>query len=353
MRRIAKLAYQVARSNLTELPYPYRLSYSVTSRCQSQCIMCSIWQKPVENELSLEEIEQVFSRYQHFSWVHLTGGELFLRDDFTEIVRIIDKNSPDLYLLNFPTNGYLTDTIVATVRNILENMSIPRLMVSVSLDGPRELHDRIRCLPGSWDRALDTYRQLRALSSRKFSVYLGYTLQDANLDAFDTTIAAARQELGTLSANELHVNLAHISGHYYANDSFRGIPEPDAAGKVLERIRQGRSHKMTDPVAFLERRYQQLAHTYQQTGTVPLTCQAAAVSCFIDPCGVVYPCSTFDSPIGSLRDHDYDLGAIWRSPSKGSIRALIRAGSCPGCWTPCEAYQTILANLIPKGSPLL
>lgn len=80
-----------------------------------------------------------------------------------------------------------------------------------------------------------------------------------------------------------------------------------------------------------------------------MTCQAAAVSCFIDPCGTVYPCSTFAAPIGSLRDHDYDLGVIWRSVNKSLIRKLIREGSCPGCWTPCEAYQTILANLIPKG----
>src|SRR6185369_11806578 len=108
MHRIAKLAYHVVRSNLVELPYPYRLSFSVTNRCQAQCIMCNIWQKPVEQELSLEEIEQIFSRYRRFSWVHLTGGELFMRDDFTDIVRVIDRNSPNLYLLNFPTNGYLT-----------------------------------------------------------------------------------------------------------------------------------------------------------------------------------------------------------------------------------------------------
>jgi Fe-coproporphyrin III synthase len=348
MRRIARLAYRVVRSNLAELPYPYRLSYSVTNRCQSQCIMCNIWQKPIEEELSLEEIEQVFSRYRRFSWVHLTGGELFMRNDLTEIVRIIDRNSPDLYLLNFPTNGYLTETIVTTVREILGQMSIPRLIITVSLDGPRELHDRIRGLPGSWDRALATFRQLRELRSRNFSVYLGYTLQEANLEAFDATLAAVERELGSLSTDEIHVNIAHISGHYYANTAFNGIPEPDAAGKMLGRISGARKRRLFDPVSILEHRYQKLARTYQQTGVTTLTCQAAAASCFIDPGGNVYPCSTFAAPIGSLRASGYDLETIWRSADRLAIRQSVLDGACPGCWTPCEAYQTILANLFPK-----
>jgi MoaA/NifB/PqqE/SkfB family radical SAM enzyme len=352
MRRVAKLAYHVARSNFGELPYPYRLTLAVTSRCMAQCIMCNIWQKPVENELSIAEIEQLFSRYRRFSWINLTGGELFMRSDLADIIRVIDSSSPSLYLLNFSTNGYLTDIIVATVKLILEQMSVPRLMVSVSLDGPPELHDRIRGLPGSWDRAIDTFRQLRKLRSRRFSVYLGYTLQQANIDAFDATLAAAGQELGQLLPNEVHVNIAHISGHYYGNDAFGGVPEAQASGMVLRRISAMRKTSLLDPVSILEQRYQKLAHSYQKTGKMPLTCQAAAVSCFIDPEGKVYPCSTFAASIGSLRESGYDLAEIWRSADRKSIRQSIRVGSCPGCWTPCEAYQTILANLLPKGPAL-
>lgn len=345
MRRIAGLAYHILRSNLTELPYPYRLTFALTSRCQAQCIMCNIWQKPVRNELTVEEIELIFSRYKRFSWINLTGGELFLRDDFIDVVRSIDRNSPSLYLLNFSTNGYLTDTIVTAVREILERTSIPRIMVSVSLDGPREIHDRIRGLPGSWDRAIETFRRLRDLRSGRFSVYLGYTLQEANIDAFDSALVAAGGELEGLSINDVHLNMAHNSGHYYANDAFNGIPEAEVLGKLLNRISEERGGSLIDPVAILEQRYQKLALVYQRTGSVPLVCQAAAASCFVDPEGKVYPCSTFAAPIGSLRASGYDLGAIWRSAERSVVRQTIRDGSCPGCWTPCEAYQTILANL--------
>jgi MoaA/NifB/PqqE/SkfB family radical SAM enzyme len=307
--------------------------------------MCNIWQKPFESELTLEEVEQIFARYNRFSWVNLTGGEPFMRDDFTELVRVIAKRSPNLFLLNFPTNGYLTDSVVAAVREILDRMSIPRLMVTVSIDGPPELHDTIRNLPGSWKRAMATFRQLRAFRSRKFSVHLGYTLQEANLDAFDDTMSAAGRELGCLTADEIHVNIAHISGHYYNNDAFKGVPAADKSEKVLGRISGLRRRKLLDPVALLEKRYQHMAITYKRTGAVPLTCQAAAASCFLDPEGNVYPCSTYAAPIGSLREYGYDLGAIWRSSDRSALRTLIGNGACPGCWTPCEAYQTLLANM--------
>jgi radical SAM protein with 4Fe4S-binding SPASM domain len=100
-------------------------------------------------------------------------------------------------------------------------------------------------------------------------------------------------------------------------------------------------------VAFLERRYQRLARTYLSTGRVPLVCQAASASCYITPDGTVYPCIGLSASIGSLRDNGYDLYGLWKSSARARIRQAARTGACPGCWTPCEAYQTILANLYP------
>lgn len=344
MRRLGQLAYRIACSNIGELSYPYRLTFAVTNRCQARCSMCGIWQKEGCQELSLAEIDSFFSRANRFSWINLTGGELFMRDDLLEIVRSIDKHCRGLYLLNFPTNGYQTEQIVAAVQEILAQMSIPRLIVTVSLDGPRDLHDQLRGLPGCWDRALATFRKLRSLRSRRFSVYLGYTLQKANLQAFDDTMAAARRELGDLAFEDMHLNIAHVSAHYYANSNFNGVPDQPETAALLaridaERIRHG------GPVAFLEQIYQRLAQVYLKTGQVPLTCQAAAASCFIDPTGQVYPCTSYDRPLGSLKEHDYDLYRLWRSEARRSVRKLICDKQCPGCWTPCEAYQTILANL--------
>ena len=76
---LSRLACRIAASNLTDLTLPYRLTFAVTNRCQARCAMCNIWQKPSGNELSLAEIDALFSKAGRFSWVNLTGGELFQR----------------------------------------------------------------------------------------------------------------------------------------------------------------------------------------------------------------------------------------------------------------------------------
>lgn len=349
---LLSLAGRIVQSNLHELPLPYRLTYAVTDRCQARCTMCNIWRKPVRDELSLEEIHALFSKADHFSWINLSGGELFQRPDIREIVLSVVRNSRKLYVLNFPTNGFQTGEIAATVDAIMRRTRLPRLIVTVSLDGPEDLHDRIRGLTGCWDHALKTFAALRERRSRRFSVYLGHTVQKANIGRFDETLRAADRAAGNVTADDFHVNLAHASCHYYANENTGALPDPASAIAQIGQMHMQRSPRLLDPVAFIERRYQREARAYLATGRGPYVCQAAGASCFIDPTGIVYPCSVFDAPLGSLRDHDMDLKRFWTSAARSGIRERIRNGSCPGCWTPCEAYQTLLANLlVRKGQP--
>jgi len=344
---LAGLAWNIARSNLGELPHPYRLTFALTNRCQARCAMCGIWQKPADNELSLAEIDAFFRQSNRFSWINLTGGEIFQRPDCDDIFSIVSQRCQRLYLLNFPTNGFQSDAIVKSVQRILDQRRPARLMVSVSMDGPAQLHDSIRGLPGLWEHAMETYRRLRQLQSARFSVFLGHTLQRANMQAFDETMRACRSVVSGICADDFHINVAHVSGHYYANQGFSGTPPPSETRRALNNILALRRRPLFAPVAILERRYQQLAATYLDSGRSPLPCQAANASCFIAPDGRVFACTSHASLIGSLREHDMDLQRLWRSPERHNTRQDLRAGNCPGCWTPCEAYQTILGNLLP------
>lgn len=344
--RLARLVGRIAASNLEELHLPYRLTYAVTSRCQARCTMCNIWQKSSQDELSLAEIDSLFAHANRLSWINLTGGEIFQRDDITDIILSVVRQSRDLYLLNFPTNGFQTDEIISTVDRVLSDTRLPRLIVSVSMDGPPDLHDTIRGLPGSWEHAIETYRQLRKCCSGRFAVYLGHTVQTANIGRFFETVAASKEVVANLTVDDFHVNLAHFSGHYYDNADKNAFPDPDRAAAELETIATQRRNKPFDPVSYIEHRYQRHLPTYLSSHRVPLTCQAAAASCFIDPTGTVYPCSVYDAPIGALRDYGMDLHRLWQSTERTQIRGRICRAACPGCWTPCEAYQTLLANLL-------
>ena len=99
------------------------------------------------------------------------------------------------------------------------------------------------------------------------------------------------------------------------------------------------------PVGWLEYTYLKKAEQYLDTGVTPMRCHALRASCFVDPWGQVYPCGMYDRVVADLREHDYDLGAIWRLSETRALQREIWDYRCPQCWTPCEAYQSIFGNL--------
>jgi radical SAM protein with 4Fe4S-binding SPASM domain len=77
-----------------------------------------------------------------------------------------------------------------------------------------------------------------------------------------------------------------------------------------------------------------------------MRCHALRASCFIDSWGNVFPCTIYDRKLGSLREVDYDLARIWQSEEARALQKEIWEYKCPQCWTPCEAYQSILGNVL-------
>jgi len=92
-------------------------------------------------------------------------------------------------------------------------------------------------------------------------------------------------------------------------------------------------------------RYQALVSKYYATHKSPLPCTALSSSCFIDAYWNLFACSIWDAKIGNLREQDFDLGGLWASEERRQRRADVASGNCPHCWTPCEAYPTLLGNL--------
>ncbi len=347
MNALLGLAKNIAINNFKDLRYPHRFTYILTYRCQFKCRICNIWNKPSAEEMTLEQIKKFFEKSNQFYWVNLSGGEIFLRSDLAEIIEVLFKNCKRLFLLDFPTNGFQTTVILDTVKRILNTYKLPKLLVTVSLDGPRQVHEQLRNVEGSWLRAVETFRQLRKLRSRRFEVFFGMTLQPENKFSFPQTIREVDKEIGAVKTRDFHINLMQRSEHYYGNAEMAESQDTDGLWESFERIARLRDDFPLSPVGLLERSYQRLSRKYLDKRVTPLPCQALSASFFMDPSGNVYPCSIYDKPLGNIADFDYDIRMLWDTEYRRRSRKEIRQGSCPQCWTPCEAYQSILANMLP------
>jgi MoaA/NifB/PqqE/SkfB family radical SAM enzyme len=342
MKQQLNLAKNILSSNFSRLNFPYKLTFVLTYWCNYKCKTCNIWQKKPENELTTDEIRQFFEKSNRFNWIDFTGGEIWIRNDFVDIVEATIKNCENLALLHFPTNGYFTNKTVEGVKEILK-MKPPKFVITVSLDGDEKTNDEIRGRKGGWKRQLETFRKLHELAG--VEVFLGMTMSQHNLGLYNTTFQAVQKEIPNIRLKDFHLNIAHESDHYYDN---QGTLDENSQETLINEVNNYRKSRgpVFGPVDFLESRYLNYVEKYLKTKKNPLSCHSLKSSCFIDSWGEVYPCSMYDKKLGNLRDFDYRLEKIWQLQETQSLQKEIAIGKCPNCWTPCEAYQTILGNLI-------
>ena len=342
-----KLAGKALKANRGSLALPYKMTFVVTKECHSRCLHCKIWDAAPEGELSLEEIRAFAKNSPFLSWIDFTGGEPTDRKDLPEIVSAFLENCPDLIFVRLPTNGLNPDRIVESAKRILA-LRPPVFVASVSVDGPPELNDRLRGVKGDFERAVETFRRLKELKGIR--LYAAMTLYPENASATRETIEAIRKHVPGFRARDLHVNLPQISAHYYGNENDRGL-SADNTRELSQGLRQiiRQRGAPRSPMGFIERLYQREALKYLRTGRTPLSCEALGSSFYLSEKGQLYPCSIWNKPIGNIREHEYSLLPLWRTELARSLRKKVLKKECANCWTPCDAYPTLAANLLRTG----
>jgi MoaA/NifB/PqqE/SkfB family radical SAM enzyme len=338
------LATNILSSNFGRLTFPYKLTLVLTYWCNYKCKTCNIWQKRPEDELSFDEIDRFFQASNRFNWIDFTGGEIWMRNDVVQIIESSIKNCKNLALLHFPTNGFYTQKTVEGVKEILK-MKPPKMIITVSLDGDEETNDTIRGKKGGWKKQIDTFRQLKELQG--VETVLGMTLSKHNAGKYKETFEAVKKVLPDLHPKDFHVNIAHESSHFY-NNSANELTDNSAQEIIIGELAEYKKSRgpSLGPVSFLENQYLGNVKKYLDTGKTPVKCHSLSASCFIDSWGTVYPCVTYDRKLGNIRDYNFDLEKIWNLPETKQLQQEISKGQCPQCWQPCEAYQSIMGNLI-------
>ena len=187
-------------------PPPRRVLWEITNRCDLQCDHCLVSANDhVEDELSTDEALALVDQMAALGVqaVSLTGGEPFLRKDWLKIAaRVRDRGLK----LRFSTNGHLIDD--ATMDRLV---SLETESISVSIDGLKETHDRIRHPRSrsgsfsSFDRVVEVIAQL---VSKPIIVSVRTTILHDNLHELE----ALHCLLKTLHVDRWVLQLGHPTG---------------------------------------------------------------------------------------------------------------------------------------------
>lgn len=178
---------------------PLGVVYEATMRCNLTCEFCYVgdilniegeWRQ----ELPIETLQRAFPDQEGLQ-VSLTGGEIFMRKDILEVMGVFqDKGYVCGYLT---TNG----TIISDERaEALADLASKGFLkhISVSIDGPGEMHDKARGVKGTFERTSAGLRRLQEAARRKgapLRVSINTTVAHETLEVLDQMVGVAA-ELG-------------------------------------------------------------------------------------------------------------------------------------------------------------
>jgi len=282
-------------------------------------------------------------------WLHLAGGEIFIREDVPSVLQSAGAELRRLFLLQFATNATLPDRVLEGCR-VLAAGPIPRVIATVSIDGLGVEHDRQRGVPGLFDRALGLYREIKARHPGRIGVYLGLTVTRSNCRDLPEIVRRLPGDYG-VPLRDLHVNFYHQSDVFYENPANEAISPAEARAAVdLISASLPRGYRLS-PTGYFEERYRRLYPAFLENGRPPVLCESFAGSMTIDTAGECRPCTLDRRSAGNVRDFDFRIDRVWESEPRRRIREEIAAGKCVQCWTPCEAFQAMMTHCLPGHRP--
>lgn len=186
VHREIQLMHDQATSRYSKLllPAPLSVCYSITDQCDRHCPHCmSGSNERSDTGLPTSQVQGLFEllKQEGVLRIDIVGGEPFLRDDLLSLLRY----AVDLGLeVTVTTHG---GSLTESHAEVLASLGV---IVQVSLDGPREVNDRLRG-QGSFDAAI---RGIRLLVSHSIPTRISCTMQQANIGVLQDMLKLSKEE---------------------------------------------------------------------------------------------------------------------------------------------------------------
>jgi Fe-coproporphyrin III synthase len=293
------------------------------SRCNCRCVMCDIWKTDQHREFTLAQVESQMDAIERLQvrWVVFTGGEPLMHSNLFALADLLRGRGIRVTILS---TGLLFERFAREIAEHIDD-------VIVSLDGPAEIHDRIRRVPGAFERISEGVRAIRA-HNPELQIGARCTVQKANHAALVDTVGAARR-IGLSSISFL---AADVTSTAFNRAEPWSSPRQAAVtltiaelGVLIQEIGKLGDHSLViDRPQHLQRIVE---HFRAQLGLKLFEaprCNAPWVSAVMGVDGSVRPCF-FHPPVGSVAAQPLD--DVLNAPPAREFRATLDIASNPVC----------------------
>lgn len=310
--------------------------FFVTARCNAKCPMC-FYMDNMENstgrqaELTLEEYEKISRGIPSINILGISGGEPFMRKDLAEIVKIFYRNCKPI-VVDLPTNASYTENVVRQVEDMAANCPDLTIDVQLSLDGPQDVHDKIRGIPDGFDKVHETYRALLPVRARHPNLKLKACVvySHYNQDRMEELFEVLHRDYAEL--DRIVFSVAH--GSVWEEDSldldwaryFKLCGELEGSTRISTTdfhsvftfaLRQVKNHVLRKNL---------------REGDFYRHCQAGQRVIVVGETGQVYPCEPLWESVGDLRENGYDLEGVLQSEEMRRFQEQIIEKKCNCHW---------------------
>ena len=325
----------------------------VTSRCNSFCQTCFYHEELNHpGDMSFAEIQKISLTMPPITDLWLSGGEPTLRRDVSEIIDLFVTNNAVRRLI-IPTNGLVAARVYEIVDQALGSHTSLDMYLNIALDGQGETHDRIRGVPGHWEKTLDCIEALYPLKEQ----YGGRLRLNAN------TVVCAENYGEIPRLAEFMWNSFDLDGHYFnivrgdasAGEQIKQVPPQalPAMYNYVSRLTKRYGDRMFAEDDSLKRFVKNLAYVgaitthyrtqhanFAESASWPFPCTAGETIAVIDYNGDVRACELRDK-FATLRNYDFNFSELWRAQSRNDELTAIDGGRSCWCTHVCFIHDSM------------
>jgi MoaA/NifB/PqqE/SkfB family radical SAM enzyme len=165
-----------------------------------------------------------------------------------------------------------------------------------------------------------------------FSELCEFVQRELKPDSFITEIAEERVELDTVG-----LGITPTAEKYTV-----------AIDTLLESMRDKKLTGIAEVTQAFRRQYYDLVKKTLREQRQIIPCMAGVASAQIAPNGDVWTCCVRAQSMGNLREHDYDVGSVWRTSEAKELRRSIKARECY-----CPLANAAYTNMLTHGTTVM